>query len=131
MKRLAIATLIALAGCGWIVKHPPVAAGIAGVTMGFASCEIGNVDVKTCALVGGAAGAGLAVIALVVTLVANAGESAPAEAPPARRGPRIIPLYAPPDDAGVSDGAALDAPAAPPAPPPDAGVADAAIADAI
>jgi hypothetical protein len=53
MRATALAALFALCGCAWLVKHPPAAAAVTGVTIGFVTCEIDNAPVTTCAAVGG------------------------------------------------------------------------------
>jgi len=67
VKRVAL--LLALAGCASAVKHPALAAGIAGGVVGFSACEIDNVDTKTCAIVAGSTALFLGGIAWLVTTI--------------------------------------------------------------
>jgi len=64
-----VALLLALAGCASAVKHPAIAAGIAGGVVGFSACEIDNVDTKTCGLVAGSTALFLGGIAWLVTTI--------------------------------------------------------------
>jgi hypothetical protein len=107
MRAIALTALFALCGCAWLVKHPPAAAAVTGVTLGFITCEIDSAPVATCAAVGGLVGAGLGLIALVVTLIADTGQHATAPEPIRR--PRVRVLPPPPIDAGVADAPPLDA----------------------
>lgn len=77
MKRIALVALIALGSCEFAQKHPAVAVGIAGATVGFVGCETDGVDTKYCAEAGGAAGAGLFLIAAVVTYFFDTGDTQP------------------------------------------------------
>jgi hypothetical protein len=120
MKAAALAALVSLAGCGWLVKHPPAAAAVTGVVLGFATCEIDSAPIATCGEIAGIAGAALGGIALLVTLLTNTNAAPEPEQAPPRRGPRIVPLPPPPLDAGVEP--VPDAAPAPPPPVVDAGV---------
>jgi len=121
MRAAAFVALFALCGCNWIVRHPPVAAAITGVTLGFVSCEIDSAPIKTCGEIAGIAGAALGGIALLVTLLFDTGQSAAAAPDPdarLRSGPHVRILAPPPIDAGV-DAPPIDAAAATgDAPPP-------------
>jgi hypothetical protein len=77
MRRFALVALIALGSCEFAQKHPAVTAGIVGASVGFMGCETDGVDTKYCAEAGGAAGAGLFLIAAVVTYFFDTGDNQP------------------------------------------------------
>lgn len=63
---VALALTAALAsgsGCAFAVDHPSAAAGVAGATLGFTTCKLASDSYGSCALVGGGAGAFLALVA--------------------------------------------------------------------
>ena len=78
MKRIALISLLALGSCEFAQKHPAVTAGITGASVGFLGCEIDSVDTKTCAIVGGSAGAFLGGIAALATLLFETNDTEPA-----------------------------------------------------
>jgi len=77
MRRFVLVALIALGSCEFAQKHPAVTVGIAGASVGFVGCETDGVDTKYCAAAGGAAGAGLFLIAAVVTYFFDTGDNQP------------------------------------------------------
>jgi hypothetical protein len=78
LKRVALITLLALVSCEFAQRHPAVTAGITGLSVGFLGCEIDSVDAKTCAIVGGSAGAFLGGIAALATLLFETNDTEPA-----------------------------------------------------
>ena len=72
MKRLAlVALLVTQATCA---NHPALTVGIAGATVGLASCEIQGGEQKTCGIVTGIVGLGLGGLAWLVTQLADVNE---------------------------------------------------------
>lgn len=79
MKAAALASILALAGCNFAVKHPAATAGIAAGSLAFVTCELATEDHKKCPLVGGAAGVGLAALAALALWLGSEDEEAPAK----------------------------------------------------
>jgi hypothetical protein len=83
VRLAAVAALvIALSGCGFVQKHPAVAAGIFGGSIGFTACAIDSAKIPTCAIIGGSAAVFLGGIMTLVTLFADTQDhSLPPEEP--------------------------------------------------
>jgi hypothetical protein len=58
-----VAALASAPGCAFAVDHPAVTVGIVGGTLGFGTCKLASDSYGKCALVGGGAGAFLALVA--------------------------------------------------------------------
>ena len=65
MKRAAL--IVLLAGCGFAQKHPGVTVGIVAGTIGFGACGLAVEDLKTCAVIGAAAGVALGGLTGLIT----------------------------------------------------------------
>jgi hypothetical protein len=80
MRSVALVATVALAAspsCEFAQKHPAVAAGIAGGTVGFVGCVTDSVDMSTCAIVGGSAALFLGGIAALATLLFETNDTQP------------------------------------------------------
>jgi len=112
----AIALAVALSsgsGCAFAVEHPAATAGIIGTTLGFGTCKLASDSYAACGLVGGGAGAFLALVAAAATWLGGDGHTVMVEEPP--------------DDTAGPTAPAQPAPApplAPPAAPPARPAAD-------
>lgn len=82
VKGVALASILALAGCNFAVKHPAATAGIAAGSLAFVTCELATEDHKKCPLVGGAAGVGLAALAALALWLGSEDEPEPAKDEP-------------------------------------------------
>jgi len=126
MKRAALVALIALGSCEFAQKHPAVTVGIAGGAVGFMGCETDGVDSVICAKVGGAAGAGLFLIAAAVTYFFDTGDNQPIPEDEEEQQQEVtssgaikVHTHTAPPPVAVDAGVTVDAAA------PDAAVADA------
>jgi hypothetical protein len=150
MMRPARATALWLAalaaapstGCGFAVKHPAIATGIVGGTLGLATCKLASDNTGACFAVGGGAGAFLGLITAAALWLGGDGNTIPAEeqaqplpqledtrprrrrqppppADPAPADPSQLPAQPPAQPAPASPDAPAPAPApvAPPTPP--------------
>jgi hypothetical protein len=129
-------------GCGFAVKHPAIATGIVGGTLGLATCKLASDNTGACFAVGGGAGAFLGLITAAALWLGGDGNTVAAEEQaqplpqledtrPRRRRPRApvdpaaadpaqppAQLPAPPAPASPDAPAPTPAPVAPPPPPP-------------
>lgn len=118
-----IAALASGPGCGFAVKHPAVAAGVVGGTLGLATCKLASDDIGACLAVGGGAGAFLGLVAAAALWLGGDGHSVMVEEqaqplpeesrPRRRRPPPVAPDAAPPVAPATDPAAPVVDPAAP------------------
>ncbi len=114
-------------GCKFAVDHPPVAVGVAAAAIGFGTCKLASDDYAACGLVGGIAGAGLALFTAGAlwlggdghtVLVEEQAQPLPDDGRPVRRRPAPVDPAPAPAEAvpAVPPLAPVPADPAPPAP---------------
>ncbi|HUJ57382.1 MAG TPA: hypothetical protein VLX92_02785 [Kofleriaceae bacterium] len=132
-RTLALAAVLALAGCPASQRHPAITAGVVGGVVGFTGCEFDGVPHGTCAIIGASTAAFLGGITALITYFLDTGDHS-LVVPPGEEGqpppgtvrarPRdVAPPLALPDAGVPADAPAvtIDAAAAPvDAPPADA-----------
>ena len=74
-----LAAAVPSTGCAFAVKHPAVAAGIMGGTVGFSTCKLASDNYGACFAVGGGAGGFLALVAATALWLGGEGHSAAVE----------------------------------------------------
>lgn len=109
----ALLLVAALASCDFAQRHQAVTAGVVAGAIGFGSCEMDDVAVKTCGIIGGTAALALGGIAALVTWLADTTDhTLPPDEEITPTGALRIHTHAEPPpviaDAGV-DGTAADA----------------------
>jgi hypothetical protein len=79
---LAVAPLPLAPGCAFAVDHPAVTTGIVAGTLGFGTCKLASDSYAACGLVGGGAGAFLALVTATALWLGGDGHSVLVEEPP-------------------------------------------------
>jgi len=117
---VAVAICAQLGGCSFAVKHPAATAAIVGGTVGFGMCELNVGRPGTCAVVGGAAGGFLGIVAALAMWTMGGDEEEHALYEP------LLPGETAPVEGGATDGSPdgteVDAAGRPIDPPPVAPV---------
>jgi len=116
LAALALTAAIATSGCGFAVRHPAATAGIVAGSVAFVTCELASEDHKTCPIVGGAVGVGLALIAAGALWLGSEDEPEPAKDEP----PPKVDWEKVPDTTPKEPTKAPVPATPPPAPPPPA-----------
>jgi len=98
-RAAALVAVAALAGsgCGFMVRHPPIAAALVAAPIAWGSCELASTNQGACALVGAGAGAFLAGVTALAILLGGNGHTILIQDPAETTGPlQPDPVPAPP-----------------------------------